>query len=77
MPGFMDTLLQLSKTVGTVLGGPVVPAVLEIGKDVLKLIDEAKDVVEEKDQAKLIAMRDELEPLVLAHADSTEDKLRG
>lgn len=77
MSGFMDTFTKLVETVGTALAGPVVPAVIEIGKDVIKLIDEAKTVVATDDVVVLTALRDELEPKVLAHADSTEDKLRG
>lgn len=74
---FLETLKKLSETVGTALGGPLVPVVLEIGKDVLELIDNAKDVVDTDDVAELELMRDELEPKVMAHADSTEKTLRG
>lgn len=74
---FLATLTKLAQTVGTALGGPIVPAVIEIGKDVLELIDKAKDVVESKDVPALTALRDDLEPKVMAHADSTEHTLRG
>lgn len=77
MSAFLDIVEKLAATVGTALGGPVVPAVIAIGQDVLKLIDEAKTVVNETDVAKLNAIRDELEPKVLAHADATENELRG
>jgi len=74
---FIDTLGKLAETVGTALGGPAVPAVIAIGKDVLELIDKSKDVVAETDVTKLEAMREELEPKVMAHADATEAALRG
>lgn len=74
---FMSTLSKLATTVGGALGGPIVPAVLEIGKDLLKLMDDAKEVVSSTDVPKLEAMREELEPKVMAHADATENKLRG
>lgn len=73
----MDTLSKLATTVGGMLSGPVIPAAIEIGKEVIELIDKAKDVVDETDVPKLEAMRDELEPKVLAHADATEKALRG
>lgn len=74
---FLSTLSKLATTVGAAMTGPVVPAVLEIGKDLLKLMDDAKDVVSSTDVPKLEALREELEPKVLAHADATEAKLRG
>lgn len=74
---FVATLSKLAGTVGTMLGGPIVPAVVEIGKDLLGLIDKAKAVVSEEDAVKLDAIRDELEPKVMAHADRTEATLRG
>lgn len=77
MSAFVDMVKQLAESVGEALAGPVVPAVVEIGKDVLKLIDEAKEVVNNKNAEELEVIRSELEPKVLAHADSTEAKLRG
>jgi hypothetical protein len=74
---FMQMLEKLAMTVGTAMGGPVVPALVGIGHDVLKLIDSAKEVVHEDNIPKLEALREELEPKVLAHAQSTEDRLRG
>lgn len=74
---FMDTLGKLAGTVSGALSGGAIPAVIAIGKDVLELIDNAKDVVAEDDVEKLEALREELEPKVMAHADSTEKTLRG
>lgn len=74
---FVGMVSKLAGTVGTMLGGPIVPAAIEIGKDLLGLIDKAKAVVSEDDAVKLDAIRDELEPKVMAHADSTEATLRG
>ena len=77
MSDFVNNLSRLAQTVGTMLGGPIVPAVVEIGKDLLGLIDKAKAVVDENDVTKLDAIRDELEPKVMKHADDTEARLRG
>ena len=74
---FLASLTKIVSTVGGMLTGPVVPAVIGIGQDVLKLIEESRKVVETKDLPALEALREELEPKVLAHADSTEAKLRG
>lgn len=74
---FLDTLSKLAQTVGGALSGPIIPAVIEIGKEVVELIDKARDIVDEDDIPALEAMRDELEPRVMAHADATESKLRG
>lgn len=74
---FIESLSKLASTVGGILGGPLIPAAIEIGKEVVDLIQRAKDVVNEDDLPKLEAMLDELEPKVLAHADATEAKLRG
>ncbi len=77
MSKFLDSVEKLATVVGGVLGGPLVPAALEIGKSVLQLIEDAKDVVHEDDVDKLNAIRNELEPKVMAHADKTENMLRG
>lgn len=77
MSAFVDTIAKLAQTVGAALGGPVVPAVIAIGQDVLKLITKAKEVVNNENAVELDAIRDELEPKVMAHADATEAKLRG
>lgn len=77
MSAFTDVLGKLATTVGGALTGGTVPAVIGIGQDLLELIDEAKTVVHTDDVATLNAIRDELEPKVLAHADSTEKTLRG
>lgn len=77
MSDFVDGLAKLAETVGTLLGGPLVPAAVEIGKDVLNLIEKSKEVVETTDLPQLELMRDELEPKVMAHADITEQTLRG
>jgi hypothetical protein len=74
---FLNTITKLAMTVGEALSGNALPAVIEIGKDVLNLIDEAKTVVATDDVVVLQATRDELEPKVMAHADSTEKELRG
>lgn len=77
MSDFMEKLAQLAETVGGYLAGPIVPAAIEIGKDVLELIEKAKDVVDEDSVEELEALRADLEPKVMAHADATEAKLRG
>jgi len=74
---FLSSLEKLAETAGTLLGGPIVPAALEIGKDVINLLHNAKTVVDTKDVAALDAMIADLEPKVLAHADRTETALRG
>jgi hypothetical protein len=74
---FLDTAKKLAEAVGTALGGPMVPAVIEIGNDLLKLFDSAKEIVGEDDAEKLQVIIDDLEPKVMAHADSTEKTLRG
>lgn len=74
---FMNTLTKLATTVGGAMSGGTIPALFEIGKSVLDLIDNAKDVVGEDDVIKLEALREELEPKVMAHADKTEETLRG
>jgi hypothetical protein len=77
MTAFVDTIKKLAETVGTALGGPIVPAVIEIGQDLLELIDNAKEVVGNKNAKELEVIRSELEPKVMAHADKTEANLRG
>lgn len=77
MSNFLASLEKLAMTAGTLLGGPIVPAALEIGKDVLNLLHKAKTVVDTNDVPALDAMIAELEPKVLAHADATEASLRG
>lgn len=74
---FVEELEKLVATVSGYLTGPIVPAAIEIGKDVLNLIDKAKDVVDSSDVATLEQLRTDLEPKVMAHADSTEKTLRG
>jgi hypothetical protein len=74
---FIDSLTKMVGTVSGLLAGPIVPAVLAIANDLIELIDNAKDVIHSDDQEALQALRDQLEPLVLAHADATEAKLRG
>ena len=74
---FLTSLTKLATTVGGAMTGGAVPAIFEIGKDVLNLIDEAKTVVHTNDAPALQAIRDELEPKVLAHADKTATDLRG
>ena len=77
MSALTDSFLSLAQKVSGALAGPVVPAIVEIGKDVLKLIDNTIEVVDIEDADKLQAIRDELEPKVMAHADTTEKTLRG
>ena len=77
MSAFTDILGKIVTTVGGALTGGAVPAIIGIGKDVLELIDKAKDVVGSDDLSALEAMREELEPKVMAHADKTEGTLRG
>jgi hypothetical protein len=74
---FVTTVENLALKVSEALSGDTLPAVVEIGKSLLDLIDEAKQVVATDDVAVLQATRDELEPKVLDHADSTEKELRG
>lgn len=77
MTDFVALLKRISETVSTALAGPVVPAVIEIGKDVIALIDKSKEIVDIKSAEELQVIRDELEPKVMAHADRTEHTLRG
>jgi hypothetical protein len=74
---FLDTLGKLAEKASVLLAGPIVPAAVEIGKGVLELIQSSKEVVAETDVPKLEAMYDTLYPQVMAHADATENKLRG
>lgn len=74
---FLETIRKLAETVDKALDSPAVPAIIEIGRDVVNLIDSAKDVVAEDNVEVLTAIRDELEPKVMAHADRTEHTLRG
>jgi hypothetical protein len=74
---FVDTVRKLVTTVSEALAGPVVPAVVSIARDLVDFLDNAQDVVNEDDAAELQVMRDELEPKVMAHADSTTATLRG
>lgn len=73
----LDTVTDLVKKAAELFAGPVVPAVLQIGQGVLDLIDDVKVTVNSTDADALQKMRDELERLVLAHADVTEEALRG
>lgn len=73
----LDQILKLGETVLPFLQGTPAGAVVAIGKEVLSLIDKAQEVLSEDDAAQLKSLRDELEPLVMAHADATAAKLRG
>lgn len=73
----LDKILELGQTLAPFLKDTPVGPVVAIGQEVLKLIDKAQEVLGEDDAAKLSALRDELEPLVLARAEEIADKLRG
>lgn len=73
----LDQILALGQTVLPFLKDTPAGPILAIGEKVLELIDKAQEVLTEDDAAKLSALRDELEPLVMAHADATAAKLRG
>lgn len=73
----LDKILELGQTLAPFLKGTPVGPVVAIGQQVLELIDKAQEVLDEGDAAKLKALRDELEPLVMAHADATAARLRG
>lgn len=77
MSAFTNTLEKLVTAVSGALSGGAIPALIGIGGDVLDLIDKAKEVVKSDDVPQLNALRDQLEPLVMAHADKTEKTLRG
>lgn len=77
MSEIVSIIGKIATTLSGALSGGTIPAVIAIGKDVLKLIDKTKNVVSSDDAVALQAIRDELEPKVMAHADSTEDTLRG
>jgi hypothetical protein len=69
MSGFTDILGKIVTGVtGAMTGGGVVPAAIAIGKDLLELVNEAREVVSSDDLPALEAM---------AHADRTEADLRG
>jgi hypothetical protein len=59
------------------MDSPIVPAAFSIGKDVLELIDNVSEIADTDEVDELNAIRDELEPKVLAHVDATEKALRG
>lgn len=73
----LDKILELGNTLAPFLKDTPVGPVVAIGQEVLKLIDKAQEVLGEDDAARLQTIRDELEPLVMAHADETAAKLRG
>jgi hypothetical protein len=77
MSDFVDSVAKLAETLGTVLGGPLVPVAVEIGKDVLALIDKSVYIVNATDALELQKIRDDLEPKVMAHADSVIASLHG
>lgn len=77
MSAFLDIMKRVTTTLTEAMAGPVVPAVVAIGKDVVDLIKESKEVVSNHDAAELQILLDDLEPKVLAHADATEAALRG
>ncbi len=74
---FLTTLTEVAGKVSAMLTGPVVPAAIAIGESVIKLIKDSKEVVASDDIPALDALLEDLEPKVLAHADTTEAKLRG
>lgn len=73
----VDNILKLGETVLPFLQGTPAGPVIAIGKELLGLVDRAQEVLGEDDAARLSTLRDELEPLVMAHADETAAKLRG
>ncbi len=73
----LDQVQRLGETLAPFLEGTPAAPILAIGTKVIELIDTAKEVVSEDDAAALSALRDRLEPLVLAHAKDTAAALRG
>lgn len=76
----LDQILKLGETIAPFLKDTPVAAVtpvIAIGKKVLELIDEAEKVLSEPDVDRLKALREEIEPLVMARADEVSARLRG
>lgn len=76
MSDIVDSITRIAGLVSKAIDGYIVP-VTEIARDVINLIDQAKEVVNTDDVATLQTLRDELEAKVMAHADKTEATLRG
>ena len=72
----LDQILKLGETVLPFLDGTPAEPVIAIAQKVLELIDKAQEVLDEDDAARLAALREEIEPKVMAHADATAAKLR-
>lgn len=77
MSTFVTTLVKMGETVSKMMDNPAIPAIVEIGKDMLNVISAASQVVHTDDLPALEQLRDDLEPKVMAHADRTEKTLRG
>jgi hypothetical protein len=77
MSDFIDKLIGLAETAGKLLNNETIPAALDIANNVIELIHSAKAVVSSDDAATLDASLQTLETQVLAHADRTENTLRG
>jgi hypothetical protein len=67
----VDGILDLADKILPALEGTPVPAIVAAGKAAIDLIDKARDVASDTDQARLSAKRNELEPRVMAHLDKT------
>jgi hypothetical protein len=74
---FVDTLGKLVGAVSGAMSDGTVPALIGIGQDLIKLVQQSKEVVASEDIPALEKMLDELTPVVLAHAEQTEKTLRG
>lgn len=72
-----DKVFALGETMSPLLSGTPVGAIVSIGTAVLDLIEKTKQVVGSDDAAMLEGMRQNLEPLVLAHAKRVSEELRG
>jgi hypothetical protein len=67
--------LAVAEALKPLLAGTPVGGIVEAGKAALDLIDDARKIAGTEDVQALNAMRDELEPLVLAHLDRTINSL--
>ena len=64
-------VLDVAEQIAPLLAGTPIGAAVLAGKAVIDLIDSVKDVASEDEAGALIARRETLEPLVMAHLDRT------
>lgn len=71
LSSIIEGVIDVAEKLAPLLAGTPIGAAVLAGKAVIDLIDSVKDVASEDEARALIARRETLEPLVMAHLDRT------